>query len=363
MNKQEMWGCIATAPKMYFTKIQKIMKNLKDVQEIFNGTQKKLVEAGGLKSEEAAELLRHIERFNPKEYFEKLEKNNIKFVSVDDENYPEKLIPFDHKPYFLFYKGKLPDENATAVAMVGARACSNYGRNMAKKIGKELSERGVQVISGMARGVDTYSQLGAIEGGMSTYAVLGSGVDICYPVENIELYGNIINNGGIISEYPPGSSPEGWHFPQRNRIISGLADKIVVIEARENSGSLITVEWALEQGGDVMAVPGRVDDKLSQGCNRLIKSGAGIVTNVDDILSDLGYNAYYEQKKEKAKEKILEKDFLMLYSELGLQPKSIYELIETTGIVYEKIVTMLLKLQLEGLIEQPYENYFSIKNT
>ena len=266
MNKQEMWGCIATAPKMYFTKIKKIMKNLKDVQEIFNGTQKKLVEAGGLKSEEAAELLRHIERFNPKEYFEKLEKNNIKFVSVDDENYPEKLIPFDHKPYFLFYKGKLPDENATAVAMVGARACSNYGRNMAKKIGKELSERGVQVISGMARGVDTYSQLGAIEGGMSTYAVLGSGVDICYPVENIELYGDIINNGGIISEYPPGSSPEGWHFPQRNRIISGLADKIVVIEARENSGSLITVEWALEQGGDVMAVPGRVDDKLSQGC-------------------------------------------------------------------------------------------------
>ena len=247
--------------------------------------------------------------------------------------------------------------------MVGARACSNYGRNMAKKIGKELSERGVQVISGMARGVDTYSQLGAIEGGMSTYAVLGSGVDICYPVENIELYGDIINNGGIISEYPPGSSPEGWHFPQRNRIISGLADKIVVIEARENSGSLITAEWALEQGGDIMAVPGRVDDKLSQGCNRLIKSGAGIVTNVDDILSDLGYNAYYEQKKEKAKEKILEKDFLMLYSELGLQPKSIYELIETTGIVYEKIVTMLLKLQLEGLIEQPYENYFSIKNT
>ena len=221
----------------------------------------------------------------------------------------------------------------------------------------------MQVISGMARGVDTYSQLGAIEGGMSTYAVLGSGVDICYPVENIELYGDIINNGGIISEYPPGSSPEGWHFPQRNRIISGLADKIVVVEARENSGSLITVEWALEQGGDVMAVPGRVDDKLSQGCNRLIKSGAGIVTNVDDILSDLGYNAYYEQKKEKAKEKILEKDFLMLYSELGLQPKSIYELIETTGIVYEKIVTMLLKLQLEGLIEQPYENYFSIKNT
>lgn len=105
----------------------------------------------------------------------------------------------------------------------------------------------------------------------------------------------------------------------------------MVIEARENSGSLITVEWALEQGGDVMAVPGRVDDKLSQGCNRLIKSGAGIVTNVDDILSDLGYNAYYEQKKEKAKEKILEKDFLMLYSELGLQPKSIYEIIETTA--------------------------------
>jgi DNA processing protein len=263
----------------------------------------------------------------------------------------------------LFYKGKLPDDNIPTVAMVGARACSNYGRNMAKIIGKELSEKGVQIISGMARGIDTYSQLGALEGRTATFAVLGCGVDICYPTENVELYADIIKNGGILSEYPPGSAPEKWHFPQRNRIISGLSDKTVVVEAKERSGSLITVEWALEQGKDVMAVPGHIGERLSHGCNRLIRAGAGIITCVEDILLDLKFEVVHEADKEKPNEKTLEKDFLLLYSELSLQPKNVYELIENTGIIYEKIVGMLLKLQLEGLIEQPYENYFSKKNT
>lgn len=302
------------------------------------------------------------ERMKDGKYLKELERKGIKFVKVGDKNYPDKLMPFEDKPKYLFYKGRLPDETKPAVAMVGARACSNYGRNMAKSIARELSENGVQIISGMARGIDTYSALGALEGVTPTFAVLGCGVDICYPTENIELYENIIKNGGLISEYPPGEPPVAWHFPQRNRIISGLSDKIIVVEAKENSGSLITVEWALEQGKDVMAVPGRIGEKLSSGCNRLIKSGAGIITAPKDILEELKYVVFKEPDGIKTEKKPLEKDLALLYSELSLQPKNIYELMNDTGLKYEELVNRLLRLQLMGLIEQPSENYYSRLN-
>ncbi len=313
-------------------------------------------EKNGNKKYKIKELLKS------QKYLEELEKQNIHVTVPGDENYPAKLMPYNHKPECLFYKGKLPCDDVPAVAMVGARACSNYGRNMAKSIARELSEKGVQIISGMARGIDTYSGLGALEGGSPTFAVLGCGIDICYPSENIELYENIIKSGGIISEYPPGVPPVAWHFPQRNRIISGLADKIVVVEARENSGSLITVEWALDQGKDVMAVPGRLGEKLSSGCNRLIKSGAGIITSTEDIFQELKYVVFNKEKEKEVTKKSLEKDLSLLYSELSLQPKNMYELMNDTGLRYEKLAEMLLKLQLMGLIEQPSENYYSRLN-
>lgn len=309
---------------------------------------------------EYAQQLR--DKMQDERYLKELKSKGIKYVKIVDEDYPDKLIPFEHRPEFLFYKGRLPDEGNPVVAMVGARACSNYGKNVAKNIARELSENGVQIISGMARGIDTYSGLGALEGKSPTFAVLGCGVDICYPTENFELYKEIIKKGGIISEYPPGEPPIAWHFPRRNRIISGLSDKIVVVEAKENSGSLITVEWALEQGKDVMAVPGRIGEKLSSGCNRLIKAGAGIVTSSKDILEELKYVVFNVSGSKKVEQKPLEKDLSLLYSELSLQPKNIYELMKDTGLKYEELVNKLLKLQLMGLIEQPSESYYSRLN-
>lgn len=302
------------------------------------------------------------DRMKAEKYLKGLKEQGIKWVKAGEKEYPEKLMPFEHRPKYLFYKGNLPDNQKPAVAMVGARACSNYGRNTAKNIARELSDNGVQIISGMARGIDTYSALGALEGKSPTFAVLGCGVDICYPSENIELYNAIIKKGGIISEYPPKEPPAAWHFPRRNRIISGLADKIVVVEAKEKSGSLITVEWALEQGKDVMAVPGRIGEKLSSGCNRLIKSGAGIVTSAKDILEELKYVVFNEKNGMEIEKKPLEKDLALLYSELRLQPKNIYELMNDTGLKYEELVNKLLRLQLLGLVEQPSESYYSRLN-
>ncbi len=295
------------------------------------------------------------ERLKNPDFLKALKMNEIRVVQKGDRDYPLKLMPYENKPEFLFYKGALPDAGKASVAMVGARACSNYGRSMAKSIARELSAAGVQIISGMARGIDTYSQLGALEGGTPTFAVMGCGVDICYPTENIGLYNDIITHGGgILSEYPPGVQPKTWHFPMRNRIISGLSDKVVVIEAKEKSGSLITVEWALEQGKDVMALPGRIGEKLSAGCNRLIKTGAGIVTSSADILDELHMENIPTEKKEVQ----VAEEFRPIYEALELQPKSLYEIMEAADCDYGTALSILLKLQLMGMIEQPVENYY-----
>lgn len=282
-------------------------------------------------------------------------KEKINCVRIGERDYPGRLSPLINKPEVLYYLGNLPDDNLPSAAVIGARACSNYGRVIAEDIGQTLSNAGIQVISGLARGIDTYGALGALKGKTPTYAVLGSGVNICYPAENAELFHEILNNGGgIISEYPPDTKPLSWHFPMRNRIISGLSDKIIVVEAKEKSGSLITVEWALEQGKDILAVPGRVGDALSSGCNRLIKTGAGIISSMETLLEEF----YLEYQKNSQKMDELEGDLKIIYNCLELQPKSLNEIAIESKFDYGKVISLLLKLQQIGYVKQPVENYF-----
>ena len=174
-----------------------------------------------------------------------------------------------------------------SVAVIGARECSQYGEYIAKELGKMLGSQRIQVISGMAKGIDGISQMKALEAGGASYAVLGCGVDICYPKSNGKLYEELLVRGGVLSTYPPGTAPQARLFPARNRIVSGLADVLVVIEARRRSGTSITVEMALEQGKDIFAVPGRVTDRLSDGCNKMIKEGAHVLLSPEDFLLDL----------------------------------------------------------------------------
>lgn len=216
-----------------------------------------------------------------------MEKNKIRILKREDRDYPQRLREIPKPPKELYVLGRLPREHIPSVAVIGARDCSEYGRYVAARLGSVFGRSGIQVISGMARGIDGIAQEAAVDAGGSSFAVLGSGVDVCYPAGNRRLYEKLKAAGGILSEYSEGTPAIARNFPARNRIVSGLADAVIVVEAREKSGTLITVDMALEQGREVYAVPGRTTDSLSVGCNRLIKLGAGVLLDTDEFLEEL----------------------------------------------------------------------------
>ena len=219
--------------------------------------------------------------------YEEVLNDRIHMVTLGEDNFPANLQNISNPPFALYYKGRLPEEGLPGVAVIGARQCSEYGRYIAQELGKCLGENNIQVISGMASGIDGISQYSASQAGGRSFGVLGCGVDVCYPKSNRRLYDELVDSGGILSSYPPGTQPLKQLFPPRNRIVSGLADVLVVIEARQKSGTSITVEMALEQGKDIYAVPGRVTDRLSDGCNKMLREGAHVFLSPQDFLQEL----------------------------------------------------------------------------
>ena len=268
--------------------IRKLLEKAGDVSEIrklpAESLQKLLGEkkAALLKNWDAPENLEQAKRQE-----EQWKKKGISFDFLWEEAYPKRLKEISDPPLVLYRIGKLPEPEKKMAAIVGARACSSYGKEMAEYFARGLAKEGVGIVSGMARGADGIAQRAALSAGGYSVAVLGCGVDICYPEENRPLYERLWENGCILSEYPPGTLPHSRLFPPRNRIISALSDLVLVIEAREKSGTLITVDMALEQGKDVFAVPGRITDTCSRGCNRLIGNGAGIAVSVAQLLQEL----------------------------------------------------------------------------
>lgn len=240
---------------------------------------------------------------------ESRDSHKIKRVSREDEGFPERLRTIPSPPKELYYIGELPDPAIPAVAIIGSRRNSLYGYACARSFSAAIAQAGIQVISGMARGIDGVAQQSALKEGAKSYAILGCGVDVCYPPENQQLYEQLMVKGGVISEYEPGTVPLGRRFPARNRIISGLSDAVIVIEAGKKSGTMITVDMALEQGREVYALPGRIDDVLSAGCNELIRQGAGILTSPEDFLADfLTHISEKEEYRPYIKNRILSSD-------------------------------------------------------
>lgn len=285
-------------------------------------------------------------------------KSKVKAVSYEGKDYPEQLRNIYDPPYVLYYFGRLPDENRFSVGIVGARMCDEYGRTYAIKIARELTKCGCQIISGMAYGIDAASHWGCIKGGGDTYGILGCGPDVIYPEKNTMLYEEIIKKGGVISELFPGTLPKPGFFPLRNRIISALSDVLIVIEAKEKSGSLITADLALEQGKDVYVIPGRITDALSFGTNSLIKQGAGIITSVEDLIKELGFETKYNSINSQAPKKELEKEELMLYSVLDLHEKYIEDIIAETNLERESAYNALINLVKKGYARESFRNYY-----
>jgi len=294
-------------------------------------------------------------------------RKGISMVCRESEHYPERLRSVFLPPLMLYYYGRLPQEDRPALAVIGARNCSVYGEEIAASFSRRLAAAGIRIISGMARGIDSAAGRAAINETGCAYAVLGSGVDVCYPRENKLLYSYLMERGGVISEEPPGTPPASWNFPKRNRIISGLSDAVFVVEARENSGSLITVSYALEQGKEIYAIPGRIYEKLSEGTNRLIQEGAYLVREPEDILHGFSekFGHFFSEKAEENKsfEKILlasrEK---IVYACLSLRPKHIEELSEETGIPIPELAGVLFDMEVKHYIKQPLKNYFIIQS-
>ncbi|MGN0485115.1 MAG: DNA-processing protein DprA [Lachnospiraceae bacterium] len=350
---------LANIPTIGKQTIHKLLNFFGSAAVVYEATQKQLDTCQILNTKQRAQFEKSRREWNVKQRWETFQKRGIRFVTWEMPQYPKRLRHIYGAPYQLYIRGNLPREDCLTAAIVGARMCTEYGRSMAKEISHALAKEGVSIISGLAFGIDTCGHVGALEAQGETYGVLGCGVDICYPARNKEIYQKIWKTGGIISEYSPATEPTSRLFPERNRIISGLSDIVIVVEAREKSGSLITSDFALEQGKEIYAVPGRMNDELSKGCNRLIAQGAGIILSPQDFLQELGFLQRKNEKYQRNSKISLEKEESLVYSCLEIsKPKSIAQLLEETEIDVVNLINLVLQLQKKGCIKEIFKNQY-----
>jgi DNA processing protein len=354
--KYQYW--LSNIPGVGCKTIHRLLGQAGSAEEIYFLKKEQLEKLAGLSDRQVLAITERKMDWDLEEKYAKLGENGTTFLSYEMDSYPEQLRNIVDAPYSLYVKGKLPDFSKKRVAIVGARMCSDYGKTMAERIAEKLACCGAEVISGMARGIDAYGHIGALKAGGDTFAVLGCGVNVCYPRTNQKLYESILAQGGIISEYPPDTEPIAQLFPARNRIISALSDVVVVVEAKERSGSLITADFALEQGKDIYAVPGRSTDALSQGCNNLIRQGAGILNSVEDFAKDLELCMKVDAVQESFNKLLLEKDESLVYACLSLRPKSMEDLLKKTGFPMPQLADILQRLIQKDFITESFKNYY-----
>ena len=281
----------------------------------------------------------------------RLEELGGRLISYWDKEYPDPLRKIHDPPALLYVRGKLPQKECFAI--VGSRQATTAGLQLTREIAVNLAERDICIVSGLARGIDSAAHRGALDCGGATIAVLGCGIDRIYPPENARLFHDLIRNNAVISEYPPGTPPSAGHFPGRNRIISGLSRGVLIVEAAENSGSLITGDFALEQGRELFAIPGAVHQPNSRGTNRLIKEGAQLVTSADDILSLLWPTSLPRttQKKQESFAGQLTEPSLSVYRQLGAEPRHIDEICRKCDLTPMEVSAILLDLELRGGVQ------------
>lgn len=288
-----------------------------------------------------------------------LAKSGAKLVTLLDDEYPALLKEISDPPPYLYLKGKLPDSK-TVIAVVGSRRASDYGLSVTTRLSRELAEQGVTIVSGLAMGVDAAAHRGALQVAGATVGVLGCGIDLVYPAENRQLYRQMEEKGAIVSEFPPGTQPDASNFPRRNRIISGMSRGVLVVEAAERSGSLITARFALEQGREVFAVPGNINFRASRGTNSLIKQGAKLVETVADIMGELPPESVNLPQWAQNQGFSLSSDEEKICGLLAEKPLHIDELTVRSGLTVSAVSVMLLRLELQGALMQIPGKMFSL---
>lgn len=358
------WLALNLTPGVGSVLIKRLLDRFKTPEAVFHAPTKELLKVEGVGGKLADEIRKGpLDKAVNKE-LSLLKEAGGTILTLKDDDYPKRLRDIYDPPILLYMRGELKKEDELAVAIVGSRKTSHYGRWITEKISQELSRHGVTIISGLARGIDSVAHKGALQGEGRTISVLGCGVDVIYPPENRNLFHQIINHGAILSEFPMGSSPEGGHFPRRNRIISGLSIGVVVVQASQESGSLITASYALEQGREVFAIPGNVGAEGSKGTNQLIKEGAKLVESSEDILEDIlpQWRREREITPEVESPVIhLNKEERILYELLEETPLHIDTIIRESKLDPGKVSSLLLDLELKGLIHQWPGKCFSRK--
>lgn len=331
-----------------------LLAHFADPTKIFEAPERELAHVPGLGAAVVEKLRRETASQDAVEKdLRVLERLNVSLLPISSPDYPHNLKQVFDPPVVLFVRGRLLESDRFAIAIVGSRRPSPYGAAMAEKLAGELAARRLTIVSGGARGIDTAAHKGAIAGGGRTIAVLGCGIDQNYPPENARLFQRIAETGAIITEFPPGSGPDAWRFPARNRLISGLSLGVVVAEGAEDSGALITAQYAADQGREVFAVPGHVDNPRSRGPHRLIKDGAKLVESAADVLEELGVEAEPAEKQQLA----IPLDDLSpgekkLVEMLSLQPKHVDEIIGESGLQASQVIGALTVLEMKGVVRR-----------
>ena len=283
LENKRYWIWLSLIKNLGSKRKLKLLELYKTPEEIYKLTKEELMNINGIGETIAKEIIISKNEKILNYHIKYMKENNIKIININEREYPQALKKIYDPPISLYVKGNIKKLNSKNIGIVGCRECTEYGKKSAEYFAYNLSKQNINIVSGLAKGIDSYAHLGSLNTG-NTIAVLGNGLDMIYPKENLELANEIIKKGGtIISEYPCGTKPDKMKFPARNRIISGISSGIIVIEAKEKSGTLITVDFALEQGRDVFVVPGNINSINSVGTNDLIKQGARLVTTYEDV--------------------------------------------------------------------------------
>ncbi len=356
LSQKKYWAALTRISCLGPIRIMNLIKHMGNAEKVWNSSREELERVQGITPKLSQVILEEKSAIQVDKNWREIMDKGIKVITFHEEDYPESLRYIHAPPALLYIRGESFSPQEKRIGVVGTRKCTPYGKKIVQEISTALAEQGFTVVSGMALGIDTLAHWSTLKAGGRTTAVLGCGLDVMYPRQNQGLAQEIAKKGTLLSEFPPGTFPLPRNFPMRNRIISGLSSGIVVVEAAEKSGALITADCALEQGREVFAVPGNIDSPYSRGCNRLIKEGAVLLQDPMDILMELGYDVIYESAPQESPHLTSqEKD---LYKLIQAQPVHVDSLRDLSGLSAGELNSLLTIMELKGIIKQLPGKYF-----